>query len=89
MKKIPDIITTTFSTRFDGFFVDIVESTDTLPYGEKEEMYHAWLYHKDYGLKHYCYGAMKKDFNSIEEFINMIDATLKDDVDVFYELINE
>ncbi len=67
-----------FESIFDGFCVEVSETKD-----EKieEEMIEFHLYHKDYGIKNYMFGLLKKDIkdewqirdiiaNNIEEYIS-------------------
>ena len=68
MKAATEIKTITFHVNHEpGFYVDIV--TDS-------KLYHAWLYHKDYGIKQYMFGSKKEDFKNIEDFIDIVQANL-------------
>ena len=54
MKELKDIKTKTFEVEhevYNGFMVDITES---------KEIFEAYLYHKDYGVKMSMFGTMKE-----------------------------
>lgn len=53
MKLNTNITTETYESNF-GFRIDIVKDITN-------DEYSIWLYHKDYGVKEYCYGAKLSD----------------------------
>ena len=70
-----DEITTTTTTTYSytgkyykGFLVDIVEKSD---------IWEAWLYHTDYGVKEMMFGVAKNDpDDTTEGFIKLVFANL-------------
>ena len=68
MKKVDAIKTITFEVNKEpGFLVDIVEN---------KELYYAWLYHKDYGIKELMFGSAKDQHPNIDDFIDMVEANI-------------
>ena len=66
--------TTTFETGKENFLIDITEYTETFKDGTKEEMYGAWLYRNNIGIKSYIIGEMKKEYKhmTIEQYVEHI-----------------
>ena len=65
MKRIDSLKTTTYE---DGdFLIDIVETAD---------VYEAWLYRKDYGVKDLMFGMLKKDYSE-DRFLNFVIVNLE------------
>lgn len=66
MSKYKEIKQTTRTFQHDGnYYIDIVEGP---------EMYEAWLYHKDYGVKMLMFGQTKagrRSFDPLQDFIDM------------------
>ena len=59
--------TTTYHVNHEpGFYVDIVKTG---------KMFHAWLYHEEYGIKEYMFGCFIKDYTE-EDFTDMVQANL-------------
>ena len=61
-----NIITTTYMTKFTGFYVDIESNC---------KLYNAWLWHEKYGVKMHMFGVFKKDFTK-QEMVEMTEANL-------------
>lgn len=68
---------------FSDYIVDIVEMSDE---------WEAWLYHKDYAVKMFMFGSLKKQelFDGPKEydlkaFIELVDANVNDYIDVYEE----
>ena len=64
MKEVLGVQTQTFTVG-DGFLVDII--VDAL-----NEMYEAWIYHRDYGIKELMFGCEWKQ-NCYKEFFDTVD----------------
>ena len=66
--------TTTFETGKENFLLDIVEFKETFKDGTKEEMYEAWIYRTDIGIKKHIIGESKKDYKdmTIEQYAEHI-----------------
>lgn len=57
-------------TRYeDGDFVIEIE--------EREDMYEAWLRHREYGVEYSMFGVDKSSVSGIEEFTEMVEASLR------------
>lgn len=75
LKKIADHKTETFDVG-EGYLMDVI----TMP---SNEMYEAWIYHKDYGIKSLMFGISQNDM-TYEEFIETAYCNT-DDYISFYE----
>ena len=75
MEKTKTVITTTYKTNLDGFYVDIVKT--------KTDKWHeigAWIYHKAYGVKNFMFGT----YNETEkEFLETVEGNLKVYADIY------
>lgn len=69
MKETLGVQTQTFTVG-DGFLVDII--VDAL-----NEMYEAWIYHRDYGIKELMFGCEWKQ-NCYKEFFDTVDLAVDD-----------
>lgn len=72
----------------DGFFIDVETSI-----AESEE-YSVWLSHTSFGVKHLCFGALKKDISNRMELEELIIAYLDSSIkhykrEVMAEFLNE
>ena len=72
MEKIA-VRTSTYKTRFSGFLVDIVSDG---------KLYHAWLYHEEFGVKSCVVGAFKKDITR-DDFIDVVDSDLERHIELY------
>ena len=80
MKLLKDIKTKTYEVEhelYNGFMVDIVES---------EELFEAYLYHKNYGVKMSVFGTMKEAYKeyygkpeTLNGFSELVESVLKND----------
>ena len=67
--------TTTYKTKYTGFYVDIVSSS---------KLFESWLYHEQYGIKTFLFGVMKKDY-SRQDCIEMTEAVLETSIENYKE----
>lgn len=90
MKKIDSIITTTYQTDVDGFYIDIVEhKTGGLQYD-------IWLYRKNICHKEYVFGVLRQYNYTISQVLCMAENYLHVDTnldglnwfDEYYEQYN-
>ena len=57
--------TTTY--RVADWLIDIVDNG---------KLWESWLYNEKYGIKSYMFGVFKKDCNTIEDYIEMVEWNL-------------
>lgn len=57
----------------DGFMVDITKH---------DNIFEAWLYHKDYGIKELVFGVDVSDVPTLEEFAEMVQGNLENENDI-------
>ena len=53
----------------DGDFIIEIE--------EREDMYEAWLRHREYGVEYSMFDVYKRSLSGIEEFVEMVERSLK------------
>ena len=73
MEKL-DLKTTAYNVG-DGFCIDIVETDD---------LFEAWIYHIDYGIKEYMFGSLKSDKTDYGVFVSMARNEFDDYRDDYY-----
>lgn len=85
MQRRANINTTTYDAG-DGFMVDIVECFAGK--NDEEEIYEAWLYMRDYGIKKSMYG-MACNRISKEDFVNMVSDDVDEYKEYYWETVEE
>lgn len=67
----------------EGFMVDVVEDG---------EMFVMWIWHKDYGVKNYCFGSPIENYQNgephtvtKEEFMESVEANIQDSIEEYRE----
>ena len=60
--------TTTYKTKYTGFYVDIVSTG---------KLYETWLFNEQYGIKSFMYGVYKKDF-TLKDVIEMAESNIEE-----------
>lgn len=85
MLKLSNVKTETYEV--GDFLVDIQED---------DEMFDMWLVHKDYGVKNYCFGSPKENYQygephtvTKEEFMETVEANLEDYIREYREEVME
>ena len=76
MKKITDVVTTTYQYN-DNYYIDIVKNG-------KEDTYEAWIYHRAYGIKSLMFGV-PSETNTIEMFLVLVEGNAEDYIEIYAE----
>lgn len=70
MKKVDGIITTTFETDNEGFYIDIVE------HKTGDTQWDVWLYHKDICVKEFVIGSARSNGETLESVLEEMETYL-------------
>ena len=63
------------SNEYPGYIIEVIDLID-------EDVYEAWLSHKDYGVKSLMFGLLKKDV-SYEEMLGIVEENLDEYIGLY------